>query len=282
MTRFIYLSDTHWGVDAPGYTMQASQPTMLPQLLDALGEWIGEHGPVDFVLHGGDMVDSTSAENIERAAEHFQLPVPVYLCLGNHDLTRADAVDMWLDLAPQFFIDSPNFTLETPDVLLHVVPNQWGSAPYFWNGVQLPHFLPEQEVFLSTALKRRPDKVHVLSTHSPFCGVPIDQTGFDGPFHQPPLDFVERGRGLLHAHSHLHALLGAHSHINTCIAQGNGHFVTTSSFVEVPYDFKCVEIADGRLSMTTHSLDRSVDFCASYDYEKTFVQGRACDRAFGA
>ena len=45
------------------------------------------HGPVDFVLHGGDMIDSTREEHIDRAAEMFRLSVPVYLCLGNHDLT---------------------------------------------------------------------------------------------------------------------------------------------------------------------------------------------------
>lgn len=282
MTRFLYLSDTHWGVDAPGYTMQSSQPKTLPQLLSGLEAWIEINGPVDFVLHGGDMIDQTSAEDIDRAAALFALSVPVYLCLGNHDLTREGALDLWLARAPQFFIDGPNFTLETPDLLLHVVPNQWGPEPYWWNGVQVPHFLPEQEAFLVAALARRVDKMHVLSTHSPFCGVPAEQTGFEEPFHQPPQDFVERGQELLKACPHLGGLLGAHSHINTCVTQGPQRLVTSSSFVEVPFDFKCFEVAEGRLSMSTHSLGGTVDSTASYNYEKTFVQGRACDRAFGA
>lgn len=279
MTRFLYLSDTHWGVDAPGYTMQAAQPNALPQLLAALEEWMVAHGPVDFILHGGDMIDSTSEENIGRAAELFRLSVPVYLCLGNHDLTRADALDMWLDRAPHFFVDAPNFVLEMSDCLLHVVPNQWGAAPYFWNGVQEPHFLPDQRQALAAGLGRSRDKVHVLSTHSPFCGVPAEQTGFDAPFHQPPPEFIEQGQALFDAHAHLRCALGAHSHINTCVARGGQYLVTSSSFVETPFDFKCVDIAAGRLSMKTHSLVDQVDFPARYDYGKTFVQGRARDRA---
>lgn len=278
MTRFIYLSDTHWGVDAPGYTMQTAQPNELSQLLGALEAWIESHAPIDFVLHGGDMIDSTSAENIGRVAELFRLSVPVYLCLGNHDLTRADAVDMWLDLAPHFFIGGPDFALETPDCLLHVVPNQWGAEPYFWNGVQEPHFLPDQEQSLAAGLGRDRDKVHVLSTHSPFFGVPPEQTGFDAPFHQPPQSFVDCGQALFAAHAHLRCVLGAHSHINTCVARADQYLVTSSSFVETPFDFKCIHIADGHLSMATHSLAGRIDLPASYDYEKTFVQGRACDR----
>ena len=281
MTRFIYLSDTHWGVAAPGYTMQHAQPDRLPELLAALEEWIATHGPVDFVLHGGDMIDYTSAENINYVAQAFQLSVPVYLCLGNHDLTSADAVEMWLDRAPHFFIGGVNFTLETSDCLLHIVPNQWGPVPYHWNGVQEPHFAPEQERVLKTGLTRNPHLVHVLSTHSPFYGVSVDQTGLNQLFHHPPQAFVERGQSLLSAHCNLLCILGAHSHINTCVEQDGGHLVTSSSFVEVPFDFKCVNISDGHIAMTTHCLVDQVDIAASYDFGKTFVQGRLCDRTLG-
>ena len=49
MTRFVYLSDTHCGIETPGYSMQASQPSRLPELLAALEAWMDAHGPVDFV-----------------------------------------------------------------------------------------------------------------------------------------------------------------------------------------------------------------------------------------
>ena len=281
MTRFIYLADTHWGVETPGYTMQESQPARLPELLAALEAWMATHGSVEFVLHGGDMIDSTSEEHIDRVAELFRLSVPVYLCLGNHDLTREGAAQMWLDQAPHLFLGGANFTVETPDCFLHVVPNQWGPDPYVWNGVQKPHFLPEQDRLIESGLTRDDHRLHILSTHSPFCGVPADQTGLLDPFHSPPQDFFERGQALSRAHRHLRCVLGAHSHINTCVAAQDAHFVTTSSFVEVPFDFKCFDIVDGYLSMTTHSLADHMEGAAGYNYEKTFVQGRACDRMFG-
>lgn len=281
MTRFVYLSDTHWGVETPGYTMQASHPPRLPELLTALEAWMATYGPVDFVLHGGDMIDSTSEEHIDCVAEIFQLSVPVYLCLGNHDLTSENAAQMWLGRAPHLFLGGVNFTVETPDCLLHVVPNQWGPEPYFWNGVQEPYFLPEQAHFMGVELLRDTHRVHILSTHSPFCGVPPEQTGLADSFHSPPQEFFEQGQALLEGHRSLRCLLGAHSHINTCIAAPTAHLVTSSSFVEVPFDFKCFEVVDGHLSMTTHSLVDQMNGTASYNYEKTFVQGRACDRAFG-
>jgi DNA repair exonuclease SbcCD nuclease subunit len=279
MTKFVYLSDTHWGIEKPGYTMQDSHPPQLPQLLAELEEWMAANGQVDFVLHGGDMIDSTSAENIARAAEHFQLSVPVYLCLGNHDLTRAGALDMWLREAPQFFgAGGANFSVETDDVLLHIAPNQWGPEPYFWNGVQEPHFLAEQERFIEQALQENTDKVHILSTHSPVCGVPQEQTGYDEDFHSPPEVFAGRMAEWARQSAHLACVLGAHSHINTRVEQDDIHYVTSSSFVEVPFDFKLFEIDEGRVLMTTESLLERVGFSTQYDYGKTFVQGRKKDR----
>ncbi len=278
MTRFVYLSDTHWGVSALGYHMQEEHPEKLPQLLAALEAWMADE-EIDFVLHGGDMIDSTSAENIQRATELFQLSVPVYLCLGNHDLTCVDALELWLREAPQFFgANGVNFSVETDDCLLHVAPNQWGSEPYFWHGVQQPHFLNEQERFVEAALARAPEKTHILSTHSPVCGVPCEQTGYDEPYHSSPPAFAERVGAWALASPHLACVLGAHSHINSRVEVGGVHYVTSSSFAEVPFDFKLFAIGEGRATMTTVSLVERVDFSVQYAFDKTFVQGREKDR----
>ena len=144
---------------------------------------------------------------------------------------------MWLDRAPHLFLGGVNFTIEASDCLIHVVPNQWGPEPYVWNGVQEPHFLPEQERFIEAGLERQDDRIHILSTHSPFCGVPADQTGLTEPFHRPP-QLCRMGRGALRSID-LHCVLGAHSHINTCVAAPTAHLFS-SSFVEMPFDFKCL------------------------------------------
>ena len=280
MTRFIYLSDTHWGNNNPGYTMQHTQPNRLPELLAALEEWIKTHGTIDFILHGGDMIDSTNPKNIDFIAQAFELSVPVYLCLGNHDLTCENALEIWLDRAPHFFQGAANFSIETSDCLLHVVPNQWGPMPYYWDGLQEPHFSVEQEQFINNGLERDLRRVHILSTHSPFHGVPIEQSGFKNIYHHPPQTFVERGHSLLKEHHNLQCILGAHSHINTCIEQNGNYLITSSSFVEMPFDFKCINISEGQITMATHCLVDHIDDVGTnhYDFSKTFVQGRTCDR----
>jgi len=50
---------------------------------------------IDFILHGGDMIDSTTEDHIVAATNAFDLAVPVYLCLGNHDLTTPDAAEQY-------------------------------------------------------------------------------------------------------------------------------------------------------------------------------------------
>ena len=103
MTRFIYLADTHIGAGSGGYIQQPRYVEHMPTLMANLCAWIETDGGIDFVLHGGDMVDHVCEANVRLASELFALPVPVYLCLGNHDMDHPKAVDVWLDAAPEFF-----------------------------------------------------------------------------------------------------------------------------------------------------------------------------------
>ena len=65
---------------------------------------------------------------------------------------------------------------------------------------------------------------------------------------------------------------------NSFCQENGGHLVTSSSFVEVPFEFKCFDISDGRITMATHCLVDEVNLAARYDHGKAFVQGRVCDR----
>ena len=105
MTKFIYIADSHVGAGDTGYYQQPRYADRLPELVALLDAWIQQDSGIDFVLHGGDMVDAASVENIRAARAMFQLSVPVYLCLGNHDLTGENAFDLWLAEAPAFFLE---------------------------------------------------------------------------------------------------------------------------------------------------------------------------------
>ena len=281
MTRFIYIADTHFGTSRMAYQQQQGYPEKLGSILSELDAWIRKDGEVDFVLHGGDMVNSATEANIRKARGAFRLSVPVYLCLGNHDLTAPDAVDRWLAEAPEFFPGkSPDYCLRFGDSIIHIVPNHWEEVPYYWNDKQEPHFRPHQIARLNESLRKYPDAVHLLSTHSPVFGIPVEQTGFGEAFHVPPPSFTRTVLDFVQQYPRVRCVLAAHNHVNTHVVEEGVHFVTVSSLSETPFEFRLIELGPGILKMSTVSLISRMDFEAKYDYNKTFVQGRKRDREF--
>ena len=75
-------------------------------------------------------------------------------------------------------------------------------------------------------------------------------------------------------------VLGAHSHVNMKREINGVNYITVSSFVETPFEFKLFEVTSDSVSMKTHNLLDRIDFRADYNWDNTFVQGRACDRSF--
>ena len=282
MTRFIYIADTHFGAAIMGYQQQRGYPEKLSEILASLRDFINADGSIDFVLHGGDMIDSATDENIAAAVNLFDLPVPVYLCLGNHDLTTPQALDRWLTFAPNFFHENhnPEYSIVSDDCVVHVVPNQWETQPYYWNDTQDVHFSKEQSVYLSKMVKTSPHLPHIILTHSSVLGLPMEQTGFDAPYHSPNKSFEKSMIDFVARHSNVKCVLGAHSHMNMRIEQAGVEFVTVSSLTEIPFEFKLFDLTPQSVVMTTVSLTPSFDFNGEYNEDKAFVQGRSIDRAF--
>ena len=281
MTRFVYIADTHLGADPVGYCQQPAYPEKLDALVRLLDAWIRERGDIDFLLHGGDMVDAATAANITAARRLFDLSMPTFLCLGNHDLTAADALDLWMRLATDFFPgQEPDYAIVRKDCVVHVTPNHWEDAPYRWLETQDPHFAPGQLDAVERTAAERPDAVHVFATHCAVIGAPPEQTGLDEPWHAPSESFANSVFGLARRIPRLCCALSGHTHVNTHVKERSVHFVTASAFCETPFDFKLIEVGLDAVRMSTHNLAARVDFRAEYDYDKTFVQGRATDRAF--
>jgi hypothetical protein len=283
MTRFVFLTDTHLGArNHEGYRQQPRHIDRLPVLLQALDAWIcAQDKPVAFALHGGDMVETTSAALVKAATETFRLSVPIYLSLGNHDLTTPGAPSLWLHTAPDFFPgEGPAFTLHGEGWRLHVLPSQWGDTPYLWDGTQQPHILPEHLARLESALLAEPDVAHLICTHAEVAGVPPEQTGFEEVYHAPSCEIRDIVVDLGTRYSQLKGVFGGHNHINTHSVVAHAHAVTASAFTETPFEFKLVEVTRDRFAMRTIALLPAVRFGIDYRWDKTFVQGRACDRAF--
>lgn len=279
MTRFIYFSDTHIGNTPVVYQQQPSFPDRIEALVAALEAWIAARGDIDFVIHGGDMVNGATRENIQRANNIFNLSVPLFLCLGNHDLSAPDSLDIWMSEAQGFFANaSPNFMIEHDNGRICVMPNQWGETPYRWDQEQRPHFTPDQFSWLDQETSPGAD-FQIFVTHSPVQGIPTAQSGFSAPYHCPPEGFVADVTRVSAMSPSLRCVAGAHNHINSCVESGGIHFFTVSSFVEAPFEFKLVEVDQQGIRMTTHNLASAVSFDDNYDFDKTFIQGRARDRA---
>ncbi len=281
MTRFVYMADTHFGANPMGYQMQPGYPERLPELLRLLDAWIAEHGPVDFILHGGDMLDGMTPANLTGAREAFRLPVPVHLCLGNHDLTTLDALDAWLAGASEFFPGGrSDYSVYSGECGVHVVTSHWQERPYHWVNALHPHFLPGQLDRVEHEVAAHPELVHILLTHNPVLDVPGEQRGETTPFHLPPPAFTETIQGMVQRHPEIRFVLGAHNHANMHVVAGGVHYVTATSFSETPFEFKVIEVTPESIRMSTVALLPGTSFAARYDFDRTWVQGRLKDRAF--
>jgi DNA repair exonuclease SbcCD nuclease subunit len=248
--------------------------------MDCLSEWMSVRGDIDFVIHGGDVVEYANAENIVSAVKLFEkLPCPVYAVLGNHDLTSHESLNLWLKLAPDLFLgNSVDFPLVSANTVFEFITSHWGNEPYFWatEEPQVPYFLPCQWDRLRS---RERHDVSVLVTHAPVFGVPCAQTGMTSPLHSPSGNFSILMQEKLNK-SKIKLVLGAHTHMNMCVEVNGVHYVTVSAFSEAPFEFKLFQVTDWKLSMQTVSLAGIAGFRGNYDFDKTFVQGRLCDRFF--
>lgn len=284
MTRFIYLTDTHIGADPIGFHQQPAYPEHAAEIVAELRNQV-ERLKVDFIIHGGDLIDSCGEETIRTACRLFDLPVPVYLCLGNHDLDQPDALQHWLAEAPQLFPGgSPEFELSSESCIIHVVPNHWEAGrSYHWDKIQLPYLAEDQMEKLEAGLKKDPNKIHLLVTHSPVFGMSREQSGLDRVIHDVPPSFQKSIVELARRYPNLKAVFSGHNHLHTLAYDESGTaYVTTSSLVETPFEFKLVEVSGSSLRMSTHRLAMETINGAAprYNSQRAYAQGRQQDRGF--
>ena len=278
--KFIFITDTHYGgPDEQGYRQQARYNVHAEELLDRLADFIRAE-EVSFVLHGGDLADWGNRDNMRLSSRLMkQLPCDVYLSLGNHDLTEDDSVSAWLEETPQFFPDGAiDFTIVKDGLRIDALCSNWGPRAAFWNikEPQLAWFTEEQKARL---MDGRQDLPRIIVSHAPPCGLPSEQTGLDHELHAPHEPFQRFVRETCDALKPL-AWLGGHNHMTIRRRLNETQLVTAPAFSEAPFEAKLFEFKDGGLSMKTIVFGGSVGFQWKYDFDKTHVQGRICDRVF--
>ncbi|MGV3464602.1 MAG: metallophosphoesterase family protein [Heyndrickxia sp.] len=280
MTKFIYLTDSHIGASKIGFHQQPAHPNILDCLVKQLQKVI-TNSQIEFIIHGGDMVDHCSEGNIQMAKSYFSpIKLPIYLLLGNHDLDEINALQFWMENAPNFFLNrSPQYSIVRDDFVIHVVPNHWEKEVlYYWKEEQIPYFTEEQLDDLEQKLQYYSDRVNILATHNPMFGVFPEQTGLKEVIHDVPECFRARVIGLMKRYDQFKLVLSGHNHINTLVNTAEGIFVSHSSFIEEPFEYKMIDISKTHISIETHSLGQYLQFKSFYCPEKSFVQGQRKDR----
>jgi len=286
MARFLMITDSHLGADPMGFTQQAPYPERFDAIIDALAAWIDRTGGVDFVLHAGDLIDFTTPELIDHASESLsRLGVPVHLALGNHDLTTTDALDLWMSRAPHLLGGAGtkgDFVVRSGDVSVYVLVTQWCEITNYWEEELDPHLADAQWDWLGSQVEADSARCPVIMTHSQVFPVGTDQSGLDYPLHDSTEAYKASFDAFCAKYPEIQAILGGHSHLNSHIPRGNVRYISGSSLVETPFEFKCFTFDGDELTMTTESL---LDIApklgpADYDASKPYVQGRPQDRAF--
>ena len=283
-SEFLFITDTHIGNDGSAWGHHPVRPDLVPMLANALGKWMEKH-PVDMMLHGGDMTDSGTVDQQMYAKEMWaQLPVPIRLCLGNHDLTYKGAYDNWLSNVPEFFAEGKaDYFVECGKADVYVLTCGWldegEKLSRWWNRDvdNRPGILPEQLVWLDGSLSNRSARPAIIALHCPLDPLPTALTGADEPIHTPPTGFVEPILSVIDSHRNVKLVLGGHCHASCLTPHDRRIHLTTSAFCEPPFQIRSILIEDETIKVRTFSPVDYRGLGVTFRDERAWSAGRTED-----
>lgn len=279
--KFIFITDTHLGgKNLSGFQMQPRYTEHNAELLTALDKVVRREA-AELVIHGGDMTDDGTPEQIHEAAFLYRkhLSAPVVLALGNHDCRPKECAKVWLEYGAGFFpAGTCDTTIICDGLRIDVLSLHWGKEEQTWTQEdgQFIHLAPEQWERLRNGDQTLPRIIVMHAQIRP--GVP-EKTGLDHPVLVPENNFAATGDALI-AEFHPLMILSGHNHLNLRDDINGTFAVSASSLAETPFECKLVEYRNGKLSMETLSLADELDFKGEYWEHQRFVQGLPEERCF--
>lgn len=264
--RFLFISDSHEG----GYPQNACLHPRYTgdeydQLWQRLGQWIADQ-QLDFVIHGGDIIDSGQKKEVIKAASRIKqnIPVPTYLCLGNHDLARHESIAYWKDHHQGLLPDSQtDYHWSHPQAAFYVMCAHWHpSHDFYWEqgvgGSPIPRLTPGQLEKLETFLQATHKPV-VLTVHAPVEAVQPAQTGKDAPWHPPHEPYRNAIYRLSKKYANLRLILSGHTHATNQAVYDGWAACNNAALNEAPAQARRITIDHQHITVETLAMADELD-----------------------
>ncbi len=276
MLRFAFVTDSHVGSDADGYQLQPRYVRHEATLFDALGQWLRRE-KASFVVHGGDLTDHGSLDEIQQGVQLCaRLPVPTYLCLGNHDLAQPASLAMWRKHAPQLLPGGDDVeVIDTTEARLVLVHHHWhAGVAHHWRPelTQEPR-LNERQVQTVSRFVEASDRPVIAITHAPLHAVSATQCGQGEPFHQPHPPYAAAWRRIAGNSGRLRMVLCGHNHVTSFADQGRFVSSSTAALNEPPAQVRLITVDEDTVRVATHMLSQDVPLPSQWNAEHAWCAG---------
>ncbi len=248
--RFLVMNDLH-AQFAPGQEGHAGYWGANDRT-----EWLlrelakpGAFGGLDFVVSAGDLIhgENLSAIGAELPALQVRLealPMPVYPCVGNHEIRQAEGDAEYEGPFRRTFGGQLDYQIAAGPVDI-IVMNNAGS--FYVTSERRQARL----AFLRESLRTNPSRPKILVCHIPL--VPLrDPTVLQQSFgfiswhclEAELLDLLDaEGQGV-------RLVISGHLHLTGMVRRGPICHVAASGLASLPHDLACVTVRDDRLEVT--------------------------------
>lgn len=282
MDCIAFVTDTHIGSDTTGFQQQPRRPDLIPACMDGLSGLLHQHRCAA-LLHGGDIIDSGSPQEIIEAGRIFSsLEIPTLCSLGNHDLGHSTSCDGWrMQQEPALRFADTVMHLNEADVI--AVNTLWecdGAAGLYWEhrqgyretiGAAQLQWLDEQ---LGAGEDKRPA---IVMIHVGLDGLPTEVTGMAEVIHRPLGAYSAAIEDVLDRHPRVKLVLSGHSHVNFSVARGGRVHLTSTSLIEPPFEMRLIRVGRNSMEIETLPVIPSPENVV-YLPEFAWVNGRPQDR----
>jgi 3',5'-cyclic AMP phosphodiesterase CpdA len=255
----VALPDTIWQHPSRMHLVEVGIPA-LEETLDRLSQ-----ENLDFLLVPGDMTQHGEAANHAWIADRFaQLPYPVYVIPGNHDIPVLEKNEQSIahHEFPHFYrmfgYEDPSRPYYTQQILPGVRLIGLNSSTFDLDGKQIGRMdEPQLEWLRETLAKSQEEVVLVMIHHNILEHLPNQATQTLGQRYM--LENAPELLSILRAH-HVNLVFTGHLHIQDVAYQEGIYDITTGSLISYPHPFRVFQYQSDRhnrqwLQMESHRIE---------------------------